>query len=101
MATKETLPETADLAAYCDWLSEAGVDAPWASAGPVIAAKKTKVAPYLWRWRDVEPRLLRSSDYMVPGEGGERRILRFSNPGVPEGTTAHTLSSAIQYLLPG
>jgi gentisate 1,2-dioxygenase len=101
VAATESLPEAANLAEYCAWLQEAGVDAPWASPGPVIAAKKTKVEPVLWRWREIEPRLERSPRYMVPGEGGERRILRFVNPGVPESTSAHTLSSAIQYLLPG
>ena len=32
--------------------------------------------------------------------GAERRILRLDNPGVPERTAGHTISIAVQYLLP-
>jgi gentisate 1,2-dioxygenase len=38
---------------------------------------------------------------MKPGRGAERRIIRLDNPGVPERTSTHTISTAVQYLLPG
>jgi len=38
---------------------------------------------------------------MAPGRGAERRIVRLDNPGVPERTAGHTISVAVQYLLPG
>jgi gentisate 1,2-dioxygenase len=90
-----------DLEAYCAWLAEAGLDAPWSRPGPLIQSKATRVAPYVWRWADIEPRVRRSAEFVVPGRGAERRIVRLANPGVPERTSAHTLSIAVQYLLPG
>jgi len=90
-----------DLEAYCAWLSDAGLDAPWSRSGPLIQSKASRVQPFIWRWADIEPRLRCSPQFVVPGRGAERRILRLANPGVPERTSAHTLSGAIQYLLPG
>lgn len=90
-----------DLEAYCTWLREAGLDAPWSRPGPLIESKKARVEPCLWRWAEIEPRLRRSAEFVAPGRGAERRILRLANPGVPERTSAHTLSAAVQYLLPG
>jgi len=90
-----------DLDAYCAWLAEAGLDAPWSRPGPLIQAKSSRVEPCLWRWAEVEPRLRCSPQFVVPGHGAERRILRLANPGVPERTSAHTISVAVQYLLPG
>jgi gentisate 1,2-dioxygenase len=86
---------------YCAWLREAGLDAPWSRPGPLIELKKSKVEPYLWRWADIEPRLRATPNFVAPGRGAARRILRLANPGVPERTSAHTLSVAVQYLLPG
>jgi gentisate 1,2-dioxygenase len=86
---------------YAAWVRDVGLDAPWSRPGPLIASKENRVQPFIWRWADIAPRLERSPDYMAPGEGGERRILRLVNPGVPELTSAHTLSVAVQYLLPG
>lgn len=90
-----------ELEAYCAWLREAGLDAPWSRPGPLIETKKARVEPCLWRWAEIEPRLRRSAEFVAPGRGSERRILRLANPGVPERTAAHTLSVALQYLLPG
>ena len=90
-----------ELEAYCTWLSEAGLDAPWSRPGPLIQSKKTRVEPYVWRWADIEPRVRSSAEFVVPGRGAERRIVRLANPGVPDRTSAHTISIAIQYLLPG
>jgi gentisate 1,2-dioxygenase len=87
--------------AYCTWLREAGLDAPWSRPGPLIQSKTSRVEPYLWRWTDIEPRLQSTPEFVAPGRGAERRILRLANPGVPERTSAHTLSVAVQYLLPG
>jgi gentisate 1,2-dioxygenase len=91
----------ATMAEYASWVEEVGLDAPWSRPGPLIASKKSKVEPFIWRWADIAPRLEKSPQFMAPGEGGERRILRLANPGVPELTSAHTLSVAVQYLLPG
>ncbi len=90
-----------ELEQYCEALSAAGLDAPWSRPGPLIEPKKTRVQSRLWRWAEIEPLLRRSAEFVAPGRGAERRILRLANPGVPERTSTHTISVAVQYLLPG
>jgi gentisate 1,2-dioxygenase len=89
------------LERYCDALRAAGLDAPWSRPGPLIASKAAHVQPCLWRWTDIESLLRRSAEFVSPDAGAERRILRLMNPGVPERTSTHTISVAVQYLLPG
>jgi len=90
-----------ELEQYLALVHAAGLDAPWSRPGPLIESKKTRVQSCVWRWAEIEPLLKRSADFIAPGKGTERRILRLANPGVPERTSTHTLSVAVQYLLPG
>lgn len=92
---------TEALDAYCARLRAAGLDAPWSRPGPLIPPKPTAVQPRLWRWRDIEPLLRESVNFLSPHRGAERRVIRLANPGVPERTIAHSLVLAVQYLLPG
>jgi len=87
--------------AYCASLAAAGLDAPWTKPGPLIRPKASAVQAKVWRWRDIEPLVRRTPEFMKPGRGAERRIIRLDNPGVPERTSTHTISTAVQYLLPG
>lgn len=89
------------LEAYCASLRAAGLDAPWTYPGPLIQPKGTRVLPRHWRWREIEPLVRRSAEFVTPDRGAERRILRLDNPGVPERTATHTISVAVQFLLPG
>ncbi|HEX2439520.1 MAG TPA: cupin domain-containing protein [Methylomirabilota bacterium] len=86
---------------YTASLRAAGLDAPWMEPGPLIKPKASAMRARAWRWRDIEPLIHRSPEFMAPGRGAERRILRLDNPGVPERTSGHTISVAVQYLLPG
>jgi gentisate 1,2-dioxygenase len=86
---------------YTASLAAAGLDAPWMEPGPLIRPKASAMLGRAWRWRDIEPLIHRSPEFMAPGRGAERRILRLDNPGVPERTSGHTISVAVQYLLPG
>jgi gentisate 1,2-dioxygenase len=86
---------------YLARVEAAGLDAPWSRPGPLIEPKRTRVVSRLWRWTDIEPLLRQSAEFVAPGQGTERRILRLANPGVPERTATHTISIAVQYLLPG
>ena len=90
-----------EMEEYCARLRAAGLDAPWSRPGPLIPPKPTATQPRHWRWRDIEPLLRESSEFLSPHRGAERRVLRLHNPGVPERTVAHSLVLAIQYLLPG
>jgi gentisate 1,2-dioxygenase len=96
------MTETArGLEGYCASLRAAGLDAPWSRPGPLIQEKASRVQAHLWRWSAIEPLVRQSPEFMVPGRGAERRIIRLDNPGVPERTSTHTISTALQYLLPG
>ncbi len=82
-------------------LAAAGLDAPWTQPGPLIRPKASAMKPRVWSWRSIEPHVRRTPEFMQPGRGAERRILRLDNPGVPERTAGPTISVAVQYLLPG
>ena len=56
--------------------------------------------PYLWRWAEVEPLVLKSGELVTPDRDVERRTLRLATPGLDRGTT-HTITAALQLLLPG
>jgi len=100
MALRAT-ERAADLEAYRADLRAAGLDAPWVEPGPLIRPKASAVQARLWRWAEIEPLVRRSAEFMSPGRGAERRIVRLDNPGVPERTSTHTISTAVQYILPG
>ena len=99
MAVQTTAPASVDQ--FVANLRAAGLDAPWTRPGPLIAPKATAVQARLWRWAQIEPLVRQGPEFMKPGRGAERRILRLDNPGVPERTATHTISVAVQYLLPG
>jgi len=86
---------------YVASLRAAGLDAPWTRPGPLIQPKASAAQSRLWRWAEIEPLVRRIPEFMKPGRGAERRIIRLDNPGVPERTATHTISVAVQYLLPG
>lgn len=90
-----------ELEEYYADVRAAGLDAPWSRPGPLIEPKKSRVESRIWRWAHIEPLLRRSAEFVSPGGGAERRILRMANPGVPERTSTHTISVALQYLMPG
>jgi gentisate 1,2-dioxygenase len=97
----QTTRTAEELEAYLSRLQAVGLDAPWSRPGPLIPPKPTATQARHWRWREIEPLLRESSDFLSPHRGAERRVLRLHNPGVPERTVAHSLVLAIQYLLPG
>src|SRR3989442_8182548 len=72
-----------ELEAYCARLRGAGLDAPWSRPGPLIPPNPTATQARLWRWRDIEPLLRESPEFLVPHRGAERRGFRRHNPRVP------------------
>ena len=65
-----------------------------------------EIEPFLWRWAQVEPLVLKSGErggrggLVTPDRDVERRTLRLATPGIDRGTT-HTITAALQLLLPG
>jgi gentisate 1,2-dioxygenase len=64
-------------------------------------APKGKARPYLWRYADLRPHLLRAGE-LVSTQEAERRVLMLLNPGL-EGAaaTTPTLFAGMQLILPG
>ncbi|MBI4609248.1 MAG: cupin domain-containing protein [Candidatus Rokubacteria bacterium] len=62
---------------------------------------KTKVLPWLWRWKEMSALALRAGELVPIERGGERRVLALVNPGLGgKYATTHTLWGAVQILLP-
>jgi gentisate 1,2-dioxygenase len=100
MATSTKISEQA-AQQFADDVRAAGLDAPWFHPGPLIQPKKFQVQSGLWKWEKIEPLVRSTPDFVAPGKGAERRILRIANPGVAELTATHTMSIAFQYLIAG
>jgi gentisate 1,2-dioxygenase len=78
-------------------LDRAHLDAPW--LGPEMShAPMPQMRPFLWRWDDIEPLIMRTGELMTPGRGAERRILRLANPGVAGKTSCSCRESAPQLI---
>ena len=62
---------------------------------------KTKILPFLWRWKDLYPLAMRAGELVPIERGGERRVLGLVNPGLPgKWSATSTLWAAVQILLP-
>ena len=82
---------------FYDISRQAGLTPAWMDRGH---DRKPSVEPFLWRWEQAEPLILKSGEMVTPDRDVERRVLRLTNPGRDHGTT-HTISAALQLLLPG
>ena len=92
-----TTPTTEEMNVFYDSSRAAGLVPAWIGVG---LERQTKVVPHLWRWAEAEPLVMRSGELVTPDRNIERRVLRLANPGLEHGTT-HTISAALQLLLPG
>jgi gentisate 1,2-dioxygenase len=62
---------------------------------------RSQAKPFLWRWQELRPQLLRAGELVSAAEA-ERRVLMLLNPGL-EGriATTPTLYGGLQLILPG
>lgn len=66
-----------------------------------VAAKKPQTLPFLWKYRDYRPLLMKAAD-VVPMELAARRVLIMANPGIVHGRQAsNTLLANLQIIQPG
>src|SRR5689334_11493502 len=88
--------------AFYQELPQFGMKPLWTVLGDALTAEPlVKSLPYLWRWRDVRPRMLRSGE-LVTADEAERRVLMLLNPGLDGKIAAtSTLFSGVQLILPG
>lgn len=88
--------------AFYDELPQFSMKPLWSVLSEAMTAEpRVKSVPYLWRWRDVRPQVLRSGS-LVTAEEAERRVLMLINPGLggkPAATA--TLYAGIQLVMPG
>ena len=70
-------------------------------ANALTKEPRTKSVPYLWKWSDVRPRIMRAGE-LVTADEAERRVLMLLNPAVPpeKMVAVGTLYAGVQLILP-
>ena len=96
MAVKDVL-NSQELKYYYDAADNMNLTPGWVGSGQQAPPE---IEPFLWRWSEVEPLVLKSGEVVTPDRDVERRTMRLATPGLQRGTT-HTLVAALQLLLPG
>lgn len=69
-----------------------------------FVAREPRVSyrPWLWRWDDVLPLLMRAGDLITPERGAERRSMEHVNPDLGFAySTSHTIATAVQLVRAG
>ena len=67
----------------------------------LVAEPTSKAIPYIWRWKDLEPRALRAGE-LIGTQDAERRVLMLLNPGITDRiATTNSLFSGLQIVMPG
>lgn len=87
---------------YLNGLSQYNVGPLWKFLRQALTPEpKSQAKPFLWRWQELRPQLLRAGELVSAAEA-ERRVLMLLNPGI-EGriATTHTLYGGLQLILPG
>lgn len=82
-------------------LADLAIEGYWKSIVSLPREPTPKGEPWLWRWRDVYPKLFEAADTIDLEQGAERRSLRLCTPGLSWKTTTEILTAAIQMVLPG
>lgn len=75
----------------------------WLNLGAAAQAEPNVAAvPYIWRWSEIKPMMLRGGDLITPQEA-ERRVLMLINPGYDRKSarTVGMIFGGIQFLLSG
>ena len=91
-----------DRDAFYRELGPLGVRPLWPVLSELLTSEpRVKAVPYIWRYRELRPRLLHAGS-LVSAEQAERRVLMLINPGLGGkiGATA-TLFAGLQLVLPG
>jgi len=90
--------ETEVLAAFDQAVEAAGLRAGFRyEARPHMEAA---YPPKHWRWAEIEPLALQSTELVKPGPEAQRRVLSLSNRPAG-GSATHSLTGAVQVVMPG
>lgn len=84
-------------------LAAANMAPTWVHVSEFVAASpNVSYRPFLWRWDDVIPLLMRAGDLIAPGRGSERRSMEHVNPDLKRFfSTSHTIATAFQLVRAG
>lgn len=96
-------PRNDSLDLLHDDLAKANLAPTWKYVSEFVS-KEPRVTynPWLWRWDDVLPLLMRSGDLITPDRGAERRSIEHVNPDLkPFYSTSHSIATAVQLVRPG
>jgi len=92
----------ATLRSFYDDARSKALEPLWLISADVNTVEPTReVQPWIWRWRDVRPRMMQAGELMDI-EDADRRVLTMKNPSNVHGRgTSRTLVSSIQLIYPG
>jgi gentisate 1,2-dioxygenase len=84
-------------------LAQANMAPTWVYVSEFVAASpRVSYRPWLWRWDNVIPLLMRAGDLITPDRGAERRSMEHVNPDLKQYyCTSHTLATAFQLVRAG
>ncbi len=93
----------AQLEALHAELAAANMAPTWKYVSEFVSRQpRTSYRPWLWKWHDVIPLLMRAGDLITPERGAERRSMEHVNPDLkPFYTTSHTIATAFQLVRAG
>ena len=79
------------------------VEALWNARSAIVQTEPSvQSVPFIWKWREMRPRILRAGD-LVTAQEAERRVLMLINPAFESRTlrTVGCIYAGIQMVLPG
>lgn len=84
-------------------MADANVAPTWKYVSDFVAKEpRVSYRPWLWRWDDIVPLLMRAGDLVTPERGAERRSMEHVNPDLkPFYSTSHSIATAVQLVRPG
>jgi gentisate 1,2-dioxygenase len=97
----EVMSDARERKLLADELAEYGFRVAQPDDPPLFTREpQTPMQPFHWKAADIERLLDKIGASLKLEQGGQRRTLRLTNPGLPYGTTP-TLWASIQFILPG
>jgi gentisate 1,2-dioxygenase len=79
---------------------ERGASALWTATNRPSRQPAPGAIPYVWKYAELRPLLLRAAD-LISAEEAQRRVFRLDNPGLDPGRTTDTLFAGLQCILSG
>lgn len=98
-----TIPNSDPLEELHFDLAAANMAPTWKYVSDFVAVEpRVNYRPWLWRWDDILPLLMRAGDLITPERGAERRSMEHVNPDLkPYFSTSHTIATAVQLVRAG